>query len=109
MSEFAHFEGRHRVRYSGAWLCFGDYDLILIADVPVNERMAAMALAVAARQRHAEALLRLFHTLGKVEKGNSVMHFSNLGRRSRSQLSGGQPDSGQVADDGALQGWYLSP
>ncbi len=32
----------------GAWLCFGDYDLIIIADVPDNESMAAIALAVGA-------------------------------------------------------------
>jgi uncharacterized protein with GYD domain len=29
-------------------LCFGEYDLVLIADVPNNESMAAIALAVAA-------------------------------------------------------------
>jgi uncharacterized protein with GYD domain len=32
----------------GAWLCFGEYDVIAIADVPDNESVAAMALAVAA-------------------------------------------------------------
>ena len=32
----------------GAWYCFGAYDLVLIADVPNNECMAAIALAVAA-------------------------------------------------------------
>lgn len=32
----------------GGWLCFGEYDLIIIADVPNNEGMAAIALAVAA-------------------------------------------------------------
>ncbi|MDR3531314.1 MAG: GYD domain-containing protein [Rhodopila sp.] len=32
----------------GAWYCFGEYDIILIADVPNNESMAAIALAVAA-------------------------------------------------------------
>ena len=32
----------------GGWYCFGDYDLILIADVPDNESMAAIALAIAA-------------------------------------------------------------
>ncbi len=29
-------------------LCFGDYDLVIIADVPDNESMAAIALAVGA-------------------------------------------------------------
>jgi uncharacterized protein with GYD domain len=32
----------------GGWLCYGEYDLILIADVPNIESMAAIALAVAA-------------------------------------------------------------
>ncbi len=32
----------------GGWLCFGEYDLVLIADVPDNESMAAVALAVGA-------------------------------------------------------------
>ncbi len=32
----------------GAWLCFGEYDLVIIADVPNNESMAAIALAVGA-------------------------------------------------------------
>jgi len=35
-------------RLVGAWYCFGDYDLVLVADVPNNESMAAIALAVAA-------------------------------------------------------------
>lgn len=32
----------------GGWYCFGHYDLIIIADVPNNESMAAIALAIAA-------------------------------------------------------------
>jgi uncharacterized protein with GYD domain len=32
----------------GSWYCFGDYDLVLVADVPDNESMAAIALAIAA-------------------------------------------------------------
>ena len=32
----------------GGWLCFGDYDLVIIADVPNNESMAAVALGVGA-------------------------------------------------------------
>jgi uncharacterized protein with GYD domain len=32
----------------GGWYCFGDYDLAVIADVPNNESMAAIALAFAA-------------------------------------------------------------
>jgi uncharacterized protein with GYD domain len=32
----------------GGWLCFGEYDLVIIADVPDMESMAGIALAVAA-------------------------------------------------------------
>ena len=32
----------------GGWLCFGDYDIVIIADVPDNESMAAIALAAGA-------------------------------------------------------------
>ena len=32
----------------GGWLCFGDYDLVIIADMPDDESMAAMAVAVSA-------------------------------------------------------------
>jgi uncharacterized protein with GYD domain len=32
----------------GGWLCFGEYDLVIIADVPNDEAMSAIAVAVAA-------------------------------------------------------------
>jgi uncharacterized protein with GYD domain len=32
----------------GGWLCFGEYDAVLIVDVPNDESMAAIDLAVAA-------------------------------------------------------------
>jgi uncharacterized protein with GYD domain len=32
----------------GGYYCFGDYDLIIIADVPNDESMAAIALAIGA-------------------------------------------------------------
>jgi len=35
-------------KFVGGWSCFGDYDLVLIADMPNNESMSAVALAVAA-------------------------------------------------------------
>ena len=33
----------------GAWLCFGEYDAVLILDVPNEESMAGIAMGVAAR------------------------------------------------------------
>src|SRR5258705_10966154 len=35
----------------GGWYCFGDYDLAIVADVPNNEAMAAIALAHCRRRR----------------------------------------------------------
>jgi uncharacterized protein with GYD domain len=32
----------------GGWLCFGEYDLVIIADVPDTESMAGVSLAVGA-------------------------------------------------------------
>ena len=32
----------------GGWLCFGEYDLVIVAEVPDNQSMAAVALAVGA-------------------------------------------------------------
>jgi uncharacterized protein with GYD domain len=32
----------------GGWLCFGEYDLVIIADVPDDESISALALAIAA-------------------------------------------------------------
>jgi uncharacterized protein with GYD domain len=32
----------------GGWLCFGDYDFVIIAEAPSNESMAAIALAAGA-------------------------------------------------------------
>ncbi len=31
----------------GGWYCFGEYDLVIIADVPNNESMSAIAMAIA--------------------------------------------------------------
>ena len=32
----------------GGWSCFGDYDIVLVVDVPDNASMSAIALAIAA-------------------------------------------------------------
>jgi uncharacterized protein with GYD domain len=32
----------------GGWLCFGEYDLVIVADVPNLESMSGIALAIAA-------------------------------------------------------------
>src|SRR5215475_4091008 len=35
-------------KFIGGWLCMGEYDAVLIADMPNIESMAAIALAIAA-------------------------------------------------------------
>jgi uncharacterized protein with GYD domain len=35
-------------KFVGGWICMGEYDAVLIADVPDIESMAAIALAVTA-------------------------------------------------------------
>jgi uncharacterized protein with GYD domain len=40
----------------GGWYCLGDYDLVLIADVPNIESMAAIAVAIAAGAQSSPAI-----------------------------------------------------
>ena len=60
----------------GGWLCFGDYDLVIIADVPDNESMAAIALAVGAggaiKASKTTILLTGTEGVGALEKANAV-------------------------------------
>jgi len=37
-----------RGKLVGGWHCFGDYDAVIIADMPDNESMSAVSLAVTA-------------------------------------------------------------
>ena len=32
----------------GGWYCFGEYDIVIVADMPDDESMSAIALAIAA-------------------------------------------------------------
>jgi uncharacterized protein with GYD domain len=60
----------------GGWYCFGDYDIILIADVPNNESMAAIAVAIAAggaiKTSHTTALMTGAELVGALKKSESV-------------------------------------
>jgi uncharacterized protein with GYD domain len=60
----------------GGWYCFGDHDLILIADVPNNESMAAIAVAIAAggaiKASHTTALMTGAEFVGALKKTESV-------------------------------------
>ncbi len=60
----------------GAWLCFGEYDLIIIADVPNNESMAAIALGVGAggaiKASKTTVLITGTEGVGALEKADAV-------------------------------------
>lgn len=60
----------------GGWYCFGEYDLLLIADVPDNESMAAIALAIAAggaiKASKTTALMSGAEGVGGMKKAGTV-------------------------------------
>ena len=60
----------------GGWYCFGDYDLVIIADVPNNESMAAIALAIAAggaiKASHTTTLMTGAELVSALKKSEDV-------------------------------------
>lgn len=61
----------------GGWYCLGDYDLILIADVPNIESMAAIAVAIAAggavKSSHTTALMSGAELVAALKSSESVV------------------------------------
>jgi uncharacterized protein with GYD domain len=62
----------------GAWYCFGDYDFVFIADMPDNESMSAVALAIAAggavRVLKTTVLMSGEEAVGAMRKANAVSY-----------------------------------
>lgn len=60
----------------GGWLCFGEYDLVIIADVPNNESMAAIALAIGAggaiKASKTTVLMTGMEGVGAIKKADAV-------------------------------------
>ena len=60
----------------GGWYCFGDYNLVIIADVPSNEAMSAIALAIAAggaiKSSKTTVLMTGSEILGALKKATAV-------------------------------------
>jgi uncharacterized protein with GYD domain len=60
----------------GGWYCFGDYDFVIIADVPSNEAMSAIALAIAAggaiKSSKTTVLMTGSEILGALKKATAV-------------------------------------
>jgi uncharacterized protein with GYD domain len=61
----------------GGWYCLGDYDVILIADVPNIESMAAIAVAIAAggaiKSSRTTALMTGAELVAALKKSESVV------------------------------------
>jgi len=61
----------------GGWYCLGDYDVILIADVPNIESMAAIAVAIAAggaiKSSHTIALMTGAELVAALKESDSVV------------------------------------
>ena len=61
----------------GGWYCLGDYDAILIADVPNIESMAAIAVAIASggaiKSSHTTALMTGEELVAALKKSDSVV------------------------------------
>jgi uncharacterized protein with GYD domain len=61
----------------GGWYCLGDYDVILVADVPNIESMAAIAVAIAAggaiKSSHTTALMTGADFVAALKKSEAVV------------------------------------
>ena len=61
----------------GGWYCLGDYDVILIADLPNIESMAAIAVAIAAggaiKSSHTTALMTGVELVAALKKSEAVV------------------------------------
>ena len=60
----------------GGWYCFGEYDVVFICDVPNNESMSAIALAVsaggAAKASKTTVLMSGTEGVGAMKKADAV-------------------------------------
>src|SRR3982074_3616850 len=72
----------------GGWYCFGDYDLVIIADVPDNESMSAIALAIAAggavKASKTTVLMTGTEGVGGMKKAGAVTQVYRPARERRS-------------------------
>lgn len=60
----------------GSWYCFGDYDIMLVVDVPDHASMAAIALAIASggalKSARTTALMSGTEALAGMKKAEAV-------------------------------------
>ena len=63
----------------GAWYCFGDYDYVIVVDMPDNASMSALALAVAAggAMKSGKTTVLLFDY--RQERGSLVRYWTAQG------------------------------
>jgi uncharacterized protein with GYD domain len=62
----------------GAWYCFGDHDLVFVADMPDNQSMTALSLAVTAggavKSLKTTVLMTGEEAVAAMKKANSVTY-----------------------------------
>jgi uncharacterized protein with GYD domain len=56
----------------GGWYCFGDYDLVIVADVPDNESMSAIAAGGAIKASKTTVLMTGAEVVGALTKAGVV-------------------------------------
>jgi uncharacterized protein with GYD domain len=63
-------------KFVGGWLCFGEYDLVIIVDAPDNQSMAAIAVGVGAggaiKASKTTVLMTGTEGMSALEKANAV-------------------------------------
>ena len=68
-------------KYLGGWYSFGEFDIVLVADVPNNESMAAIAIAVTAGGAiKASKTIRLMTGVQAVEAMKKATDVANVYR-----------------------------
>jgi uncharacterized protein with GYD domain len=65
------------VKLISAWYCFGEYDAVIIADMPDNESMSAVSLAITAggaiKSAKTTALMTGAQGVGGMKKADAVV------------------------------------
>ena len=62
----------------GAWYCFGEYDIMIVADMPDNESMSAVSLAITAggacKSAKTTVLMSGDQAVAAMKKANTVSY-----------------------------------
>jgi uncharacterized protein with GYD domain len=65
-------------KFVGAWYCFGKYDIVIIVDMPDNESMSGLSLAIAAggacKAVHTTVLMSGDQAVAAMKKAGAVSY-----------------------------------